>query len=87
MNSLERKLTDNEMAVLFNELFGMQYVNICDPEDTDKQCYVLYDESGNEYEGDFYFETLKDFFEFAKHEARQEGKAELQNNIKRLLGL
>jgi|DEB0MinimDraft_6_1074348.scaffolds.fasta_scaffold85972_4 hypothetical protein len=83
---LDVKLTEKEKAVLFYELFNMQYINQLEDED-DEEFYLLFDEEGEEYEGNFDFETLRDFFEFAIKQAKQEGKSELQYNMKKLLSL
>ena len=82
---LDVKLTEKEKAELFYELFNMQYIKLEDEDD--EEFYILLDEDGEEYEGNFYFETLRDFFEFAIKEAKQEGKSELQYNMKKLLSL
>ena len=83
---LDIKLTEKEKAVLFYELFNMQYINQLEDED-DQEFYLLFDEDGEEYEGNFDFETLRDFFEFTKSQAKQEGKSELQHFVKKLLNL
>ena len=84
---LKTKLTHKEKAELFYELFDMHYVNVLEDEDTDEELHVLFDENWEEYEGDFQFETLKDFFIYCKSEGIKEGRCELQRDIKKLLNL
>ena len=81
---LNRRLTDKEKEYLFIELFDFHYEDVSE-EGEEESCYVLYDQYWDEFNEGFKFETLLDFFEYAKHVAKQEGIDELQTSLKKLL--
>ena len=85
MSLLDTKLKDVEKAALFYELFDFHYKDVSDNDED--PIFILYDENHEEYEGDFEFNTLKDFFDFAVLLSKEEGKKELKRNLNELLGL
>jgi hypothetical protein len=85
MTLLDAKLSHQQKADLFYELLDFHYENVSDSDE--KPVYILYNENYEEYEGNFKFNTLRDFFNAVTLLAKEEGKEELKRHLKELLGL